>query len=287
MIEYIDRGGEIEITGVRDFDLVRIFECGQCFRWDFSENGSYTGVALGRAARLRQDRGSVFITGTAGDFENIWFDYFDLGRDYEEIRRKISIDDFMKKAVSFGAGIRILRQDRWEALCSFIISQCNNIPRIKKIVAALCHEFGDKIEFDGNRYYSFPSAERLAALEADDLAPLRCGYRAEYIIGAARAVASGGLDLDALARGAVPQARQALTKLRGVGDKVADCALLFGLNMLDAFPRDVWIRRAISQYYGPEFDPAVFSPYGGIAQQYMFYYIRCTKGLSIDKPADL
>ena len=277
-MEYFVRGGEVEITGVSDFDLERIFECGQCFRWDAGEDGSYAGVARGRVTRLRKDGGSVFITCAPEDFETVWKGYFDLDRDYAEIRRRLCIDDFMVKATAFGAGIRILRQDRWEALCSFIISQCNNIPRIKKIVAALCRLYGDELMFGGEIYYSFPSAGRLARLSAADLSPLRCGYRDEYIIGAARAVDSGEIDLDDLARSTPDRARIALKKLRGVGNKVADCVLLFGLNMLDAFPLDVWMKRAVAKHYGSAFDPGIFSPYAGIAQQYIFYYMRNGSG---------
>ena len=273
-MQYTEHENEVEITGVSDFDPVRIFECGQCFRWNADESGVYTGVALGRVARLRQSGGSIFISGTPEEFETVWHDYFDLGRDYGEIRQRLCVDEFMCRAVDFGAGIRILRQDRWEALCSFIISQCNNIPRIKKIVGALCREFGDRLCFGGGEFYAFPPAERLAALEPADLAPIRCGYRAEYIIGAARAVAGGELDLDALSRMTPEQAKAALRELRGVGDKVADCAVLFGLNMLDAFPLDVWMKRAVAENYGSGFDPKIFSPYAGIAQQYMFYYTR-------------
>ena len=277
-MDFFERGGEVEIVGVSDFDLAKVFECGQCFRWDADDSGVYTGVALGRVARLRRDGGSVFISGSLHDFESAWFDYFDLERDYEDIRRRLCLDGFMRAATGFGAGIRILRQDRWEALCSFIISQCNNIPRIKKIVADLCRLFGDELEFNGAAFYSFPSAERLAALSAGDLAPIRCGYRDEYIIGAARAVVSGGLDLEVLSRASPGVARAALKALRGVGDKVADCVLLFGLGMLDAFPRDVWMKRAVAKHYGAAFDPAVFSPYAGVAQQYIFFYERSGTG---------
>jgi N-glycosylase/DNA lyase len=271
---YTACGGEVEISGIDDFDLVRIFECGQCFRWEADGTGAYTGVAMGRAARLRSSGGNIYISGTIDDFENIWRGYFDLDRDYAEIRRSLCVSGFMQKASDFGAGIRILRQDRWEALCSFIISQCNNIPRIKKIISALCKLYGRKFEFDGREYYTFPSASTLAALNADDLAPIRCGYRAGYIIGAANAVASGDLDLDSLSGATPAEARSALKKLFGVGNKVADCAVLFGLNMLDAFPVDVWMKRALADYFDPGFDPGVFSPYAGVAQQYIFYYAR-------------
>ena len=273
-MEYISRGGEVEITDAVDFDIRKTFECGQCFRWEADETGAYTGVALGHIARLRSEGGSVFISCTAEEFETIWRVYFDLDRDYAKIRRRLSVDDFMTKAADFGAGIRILRQDKWEALCSFIISQRNNIPRIKKIIGKLCQEFGDKAYFMGREYYLFPTAEKLAALDESSLAPVRCGYRAEYIISAARAVADGSLDLEALSRGVPEDARKALMALRGVGVKVAECALLFGLHMLDAFPVDVWMKRAVAEHFGPGFDPWVFSPYAGIAQQYIYHFTR-------------
>jgi len=275
--ECFDRMGEVEIRGVYDFDLAKIFECGQCFRWDADENGTYTGVAHGRAARLRRVGDSIFISGSVEEFWAVWHNYFDLGRDYAEIRRLLCGDEFIRKASEFGVGIRILRQDRWEALCSFIISQCNNIPRIKKIISALCKEFGDRFEFDGAFYYAFPSAERLAALDEGRLAPLRCGYRAPYIISAARAIASRELDLETLSHKTPEIARAALKRLHGVGDKVADCTVLFGLSMLDAFPLDVWMKRAIADNYGPGFDSSVFSPYAGVAQQYIYYYSRSVK----------
>ena len=273
-MQYIEHKGEVEVAGVCDFDLERIFECGQCFRWDADENGEYTGVALGRAARIRKCGQSVFISGTAAEFLSIWRDYFDLERDYAAIRRVLAVDDFMEKACEFGTGIRILRQDRWEALCSFIISQCNNIPRIKKIISALCEEFGDKFTFEGRDMYTFPAPQRLACLQPENLAPIRCGYRAEYIIDAARMVEGGTLDLEALSKLSPPEARAELKKVRGVGDKVADCAVLFGLHMLDAFPVDVWMKRAVAKNYGKGFDPAIFSPYAGVAQQYIFHYTR-------------
>lgn len=275
-MEYYDRGGEIEVAGVSDFNLSRIFECGQCFRWNADEYGVYTGVALNHAAYLRHAGKSVFISGSIEDFENIWRDYFDLDRDYGIIRQRLCIDDFMRMATAFGKGLRILRQNRWEVLCSFIISQCNNIPRIKRIIEVLCLEFGESFLFNGKKHYTFPTAHTLAMLDEIALAPLRCGYRASYIIEAATAVDSMVLDLDRLSRVSPEIACKELKKLSGVGDKVANCAMLFGLNILNAFPLDVWIKRAINQYYCSGFDPALFSPYAGIAQQYMFYYIRTT-----------
>jgi len=312
-MKYTQRNDEVEITGVSDFDIEKIFDCGQCFRWSADESGAYTGVAFGRAATVRYGNGrsdrsngsgrsdrsngsdrthknagcensvtdssntggnSIFISGTVEDFESVWYDYFALDLDYAEIRRGLCVDAFMRKASGHGAGIRILRQDAWEALCSFIISQCNNIPRIKKIIALLCERFGGKIKFRGREYYSFPSAERLSVCSEEDLAPLHCGYRAAYIISAAKAVSCGDLDLLALSHSSPDKARSAFMTLRGVGNKVADCAVLYGLHMLDSFPLDVWIKRAVAEYYGPGFDPAVYHPFAGVAQQYMYYYIR-------------
>jgi len=268
---------EIEISNISDFDLIKTFECGQCFRWNADESGAYVGVAFGRIVRLRSFGNSVFISGSIEEFETLWRGYFDLDRDYAEIRQKLCIDDFMRRATAYGEGIRLLRQDKWEALCSFIISQNNNIPRIKSIIDTLCHEFGDVIVFEGEQYYSFPSAKKLAALEADNLKPLRCGYRAEYIIRTAKMVADGTIDLDDLSQGTPDAARTALKKLHGVGDKVADCVMLFGLHMLDAFPLDVWMKRAVVQHYDSKFDPKIFSPYAGIAQQYIFHYSRAKR----------
>lgn len=259
---------------LRELDPVKTFECGQCFRWNADENGAYTGVAGGRAARVVTENGRVYITSTAEDFNSFWKDYFDLGLDYEAIRLGFDAGDYLRRCAEFGVGIRILRQERWEALCSFIISQCNNIPRIKKIVETLCRCFGEEIELEGETLYSFPDASVLARLEERDLAPLRCGYRAEYIINAARAVDSGELDLEALARTDTDTAMKALLSVRGVGKKVANCAVLFGLGHMDAFPVDVWMKRALSEHFPPDFDPKTLGPYAGLAQQYIFYYAR-------------
>lgn len=273
-MQYFQREKEVEITGVSDFDPERIFECGQCFRFDPDGHGGYTGVAMGRVLRVRRAGDSVYLSGDINDFEKVWRGYFDMDRDYTAIRESLAIDDYMEAATLFGAGIRILRQDRWEALCSFIISQCNNIPRIKKIIERLCRSFGDPVEFEGGTYYTFPGADRLAGLAEKDLDVIGSGYRSPYILNAARAVSGGELDLDALAEADYDTAVRELMKLHGVGKKVANCVILFGLQMLNAFPVDVWIKKAITGQYGNDFDPAVFGEYAGIAQQYIFYYAR-------------
>ncbi|MBR7081917.1 MAG: DNA-3-methyladenine glycosylase 2 family protein [Oscillospiraceae bacterium] len=273
-MEYLYKNGVIEFCPNDDFDPVKIFECGQCFRWNAEPDGSYTGVAMGRAANVKMRGDTVLISGEKEDFTEIWHDYFDLGTNYGDVRRSLCIDDYMREASDYGAGIRILNQDRWEALCSFIISQCNNIPRIKKIVEALCALFGDRTELYGREYFTFPTAERLAALTADDLAPIRSGYRAPYIVEAAKAVASGEIDLDRLSETTPEEARRVLKSINGIGDKVANCAILFSLRMTEAFPIDVWMKKAIAEHYGSGFDPKIFGKYAGLAQQYMFYFQR-------------
>ena len=238
------------------------FECGQCFRWNADADGVYHGVAFGETASAVTDGASAVLRCSAEAYERVWRDYFDVDTDYEAIGRHVAINAHMERAVQFGAGIRILRQEPWEALCSFIISQCNNIPRIKKIVETLCAAFGEELA-DG--VFAFPSAERLALFDVADLALLRAGYRAGYIIGAARAVAFGD---------GMPTSMAELLRLNGVGLKVASCVALFGLHDLDAFPVDTWMKKALANHFGAGFDPAVFSPWAGVAQQYMFYYER-------------
>ena len=278
---YRQAGDYVELLTDDDFDLARIFECGQCFRWNADENGVYTGVAMGKAARIYREGDKIFISGNVEDFENIWRGYFDLDRSYAGIRTGLCIDDYMKEASSFGAGIRILYQEKWEALCSFIISQNNNIPRIKKTVEKLCTLFGEETELFGETYYTFPTASKIAALSVEDLEPLRSGYRAEYIIGAAKKVASGEIDLEEISKMHPEDACKALKSIKGVGDKVANCVVLFGLQMLDAFPIDVWMKKALNAHYESGFDPKIFTPYAGIAQQYMFYFARSGKDLLI------
>lgn len=273
-MQYIEHEGFVEIAQPEDFDPVKIFECGQCFRWNADENGVYRGVAHGVAAKVWTENGSVFISGSMEQFTNVWHNYFDMERDYVQAREQLSIDEYTRAAAEYGAGIRILKQDKWEALCSFIISQCNNIPRIKKIVETLCTCFGEPVELDGVTMFTFPSAEKVAQLTVDDLAPLRCGYRAPYIIGAAQAVADGSLDLEALSKSDFTTALKALKAMNGIGDKVANCVILFGLCIPDAFPIDVWMKKALAAHYPNDFDPKIFGTNAGLAQQYIFYYAR-------------
>jgi N-glycosylase/DNA lyase len=266
-------GSGTRLCAHSELDLEKTFECGQCFRWTAGENGDYTGVAGGRVLYLWREDEEIYIDAPESDLP-FWRQYFDLDADYESASAAFDCGEYMRRCVEFGRGIRILRQDRWEALCSFIISQCNNIPRIKSIVETLCRSFGEPIEYGGKVWYSFPPPERIAVLTEDDLAVLRAGYRAPYILAAARAVASGEFSFEALDGLDCTEARAKVLSLRGVGVKVANCFMLFGLHRMEAFPIDVWMKRALKEHFPKDFDPAVFGPWAGLAQQYIFYYAR-------------
>ncbi len=255
------------------FSLTQTFSCGQCFRWEETAPETWRGAAFGRAVTLALHNGILYADCSPEEFNRVWRPYLDLDRDYTAIRRIVSIDPATAEAVNYGAGIRILRQEPWETLCSFLLSQCNNIPRIRGIIARLCRAWGEPIR---GEIRAFPTAERMASLSPDELSAVsRCGYRAPYLIAAAKQVAEGDLDLCALRNENTADAKRKLLTLPGVGEKVADCVLLFGLQKTDAFPVDVWMRRAVNTLYGRNFDPAAaFGPYAGIAQQYLFYYAQ-------------
>ena len=264
----------VKLTSSENLDIIKTFECGQCFRWNADENGVYTGVAGPYPARVWEESNSVYISSSAPI--EFWQNYFDLSTDYSSADESFMTVPYLDKCTAYGKGIRILNQDPWEALCSFIISQCNNIKRIKGIVERLCTLCGDEISFEGETYYAFPSAITLSSMTEQDLSCLRSGYRAPYIISAAKAVSSGSLDIEALKLCSCIEAKKELLKLNGIGDKVANCAVLFGLHHMEAFPIDVWIKRALKEHFPPGFDPASLGDFAGLAQQYIFYYIRST-----------
>ena len=262
---------KIIIPDVRDLDLEQTLDCGQSFRWEKQEDGSFSGAAFDKYVNISLNGNDMIIKNAAEADRELWFDYFDLALDYGKIREDISrIHPVLKEAATYAPGIRILRQEPYEALCTFIISQNNNIKRIKGIVGRLCESFGEEIE-DG--VYSFPTAERLAELTPDDLAPLRAGFRNRYIISSAKKVASGEVDLELCKTAPYDKARAELMKITGVGVKVADCTLLFGMHRAEAFPVDVWMKRAMEKLF-PGMTGEDFGEYAGIAQQYIFHYSR-------------
>ncbi len=276
--------GCVIVHGIRDFNPVHIFECGQCFRWYKETDGSYTGVVRGKVANVEYTPGRLVLNNvTLDDFKQIWFDYFDLGTDYALIKKAVSIDSIMEKAVEFGNGIRLLRQEPWETLISFILSSNNRIPRIMKIVSEISRLFGERLEAFGKEYFGLPEAQTLADCCFEQIQQCRAGYRCSYIHETARELAKAGCDLKELAGMTGEEARNALMRFKGVGNKVADCVLLYSGIKRDVFPTDVWVKRVMEELYFKreagfkqiqQFAAEHFGQYAGAAQQYLFYFAR-------------
>lgn len=251
----------------KSFSLGRTVISGQCFRWS-EEDGIYRGIVSGMELTASQDGDVLTVSGT--DDESFVRRYFDLDRDYDAISRQVlSSEPKLCECESYAKGTHILSQEPFEALISFIISQNNNIPRIRSIISRLCARFGR----DMGGYHAFPDAEALSRAEEADFAAIGCGYRSAYLCDAAKRVHDGRLDLGALSNAPTDDVRKALLEVLGVGPKVAECVLLYGFGRLEAFPVDVWIKRALKEVFGTD-TPLLSSPYAGIAQQYIFEYIR-------------
>lgn len=283
--EIIDNN--IVIKGQKDFELSHIFDCGQCFRFNAQPDGSYLGTAYGKTVRISKCDDSIILHNTSmQDFLEVWYNYLDLGRDYSLIKSELTAgdDNIMKQAVKFGDGIRILNQELWETVISFIISASNNIPRIKKIIELLCSSFGNKHTYEDNVFYSFPSPERIAELTLEDLSVIRAGFRDKYILDCAKKVVSGEINLEEINSMSTADAKKALMKIWGIGNKVSDCILLFGMQRYDSFPVDVWIKRVMEYCYFQNNEQSIktistfaderFGKLGGMAQQYLFFYAR-------------
>lgn len=267
-IKYI--GKDIVLEDIRCLDLDLTLDCGQAFRWKKQEDGSWSGVVKGVFLNISKTDDTVLLRNTTKEnFENIWLDYFDFNKDYVKICDTLKQDSLLAPTVDEYYGIRILNQDSWEALCSFVISQQNNIKRIKGIISRLCKAYGDEII---NGFYSFPSAEKLSSLTVADFEELGMGYRAKYLEKLSKNVAGGKIDLEKIKVLTLDEARKELLNIYGVGIKVANCALLFGFGFYDAFPVDVWMKR-VMEYY-PDGLPECFDGIGGIAQQYLFHWAR-------------
>lgn len=289
----------VKIENITLFDAQKIFDCGQSFRFDkvvaSRHEKEFSGTAHGRYISVAQDGDTVYIyNSTLVDYENIWRKYLALDQNYEDINNNIlSLSDntALIDALNCSSGIRILKQDEWEAICSFIISQNNNIPRIKKLVAALSQACGERLDISAmnghvseahldnvGNLYSFPSPASVMALGIDGLAALKTGFRAKYIYDAAEKICSGKLDLnEVISCSDTTQAIEMLCDVKGIGLKVASCALLFGFARLDAFPIDVWIKKVMAKYFSADFDHTALGRFAGIAQQYLFYYERYLK----------
>ncbi len=265
----------------KNFNIRQIAESGQCFRLNRLEENRYSLIACGRYLELVQTgEEEVELDCGEEEYEGLWKNYFDLDYDYQHIVTELTegTDSFLRSAAEYGRGIRILRQDFFEMLITFIISQNKNIPSIKSTVEAISRKYGTLIVTGtGQSHYAFPSPEQLARAAREELRELKAGYRDEYILRAAQAVAGGELDPCSIRESSYQEAFQKLLGLHGVGEKVANCICLYGLHHIEVFPVDVWIKRILKEVYQGSFNPGLYDGYAGIVQQYMFYYMRNRK----------
>lgn len=270
------------MTNFDSFNIKEILECGQCFRFEKLGEMKYKIIAYGKRLFIEQnENGVLFYPCNEREFRDIWIEYFDLNTDYSSIKNNISVDKTMKNAIEFAQGIRILNQDPWECLISFIISQNNRIPQIKKVIANISEKYGTKI---GEEDYAFPTPQQLKNATMEELAECKTGFRNKYILDAVEKVVSGKICLEKFSEYETDECRQTLMFCKGVGQKVADCVLLFSLKRREVFPTDVWVKRVMSQFYfnGNEIQikdihkksSEIWGKLAGYAQQYLFYYAR-------------
>ena len=266
------------------FDPQKTFDCGQCFRFDILSDGTVCGVVNKRYITIKKCDGKLIITGMNDkEVKEQLIPYLGLDEDYDEINKDIEshfgvYNDTIYSAEKVADGIRILKQDKWETLVSFIVSQNNNIGRIKKIICRMCEKFGEPFVQDGKTYYAFPTAESLVKAGKENIFACGTGFRDKYIYDCAEKVNSGKIDLDKISKEKTEKAMEEFMTIKGVGPKVASCVLLFGFHRTESFPIDVWIKRVLEKYYSSGIDLKNIGNYGGIAQQYLFYYERYKSG---------
>ena len=278
---------EYIVEDVGSFVPEHVFECGQCFRWNQDEDGTYVGVFGNNVVRVKKDGNSVFFRGVCeGNIAEVCQEYFDLNTDYDYIKNTLSnVDEYLKQSISYGHGIRILKQDLWETLISFIISANNNIPRIKMIIERICRKYGKKIEFENREYYTFPRPGELKNATVQDFRDLGLGFRDIRVYETVQKVLSNKINLKELEEEQnIQDLRNKLLEIPGVGPKVADCIMLFALKKYEVFPIDVWVRRVISELYFDknEQKPQIIQKFAkekygnlaGLAQQYLFFWRR-------------
>ena len=299
----VEEENKIIIKDIKDFNPKHIFECGQAFRWDKEEDGSYTTVAFGKILNVKKVGGDIILSPTnMEDFEDIWYDYFDLARDYGEIKKELSKDPILKEATEFGDGIRILNQDPFEIIISFIISANNQIPRIKNSIELISQHYGEDIETGGRfyclkknetvepsprlnkKYYSFPPPEALSKVDPEELREItRVGFRDKRIVETSKIIANKEIDIENIFNQSRDEGKETLMTLPGVGPKVSDCILLFAFDKDEAFPVDVWVKRVMEHFYLKEdtnvkkigfHGERLFGNLAGFVQQYLFYYAR-------------
>lgn len=281
---------EYILKNQKSFCMKHIFECGQCFRWNKEDDGSYTGVIKDAVLNVNQIDNKIIFKGISEkNLKDIVIEYFDLNHNYEELKEKLSkIDDFMKKSIEFGEGIRILNQDLWECIISFIISANNNIPRIKKIIDAISKKYGKKVVWNNKEFYLFPTVDELSKATVEELRSLGTGFRDKRIYDTTQKIYNKEINLEEIKNMQdSKEIEEELLKLDGVGPKVANCIMLFSLKRYDVFPIDVWVRRVMNDLYiHKENEEQVnkkelqnlanekYKDLAGIAQQYLFYWRR-------------
>ena len=282
---------QYQIEKQDSFELSHIFDCGQCFRWNKEEDGSYTGVFKNNVLNVKKENEILYFKGICEeDIKYVVEEYFDLNRDYNQIKEILSkVDENLKTSIEYGSGIRILNQDLWEAIISFIISANNNIPRIKGIIERLSKKYGNEIEWNNKKYYTFPTAKQLEDVSVEDFRKLGLGFRDIRLYETTHMILNNQINLDKLHKEKdTLKVREQLLQLSGVGPKVADCILLFStLKRFDTFPIDVWVRRVMNELYIKNEDETKvnkkqiekiavdkFGNLAGLAQQYLFYWKR-------------
>ena len=283
MYEYNEVKKEIVLKVFNSFNVSEILECGQCFRFEKINEGTYKIIAYGKILYVEQSQEELrFYPTTEEDFKNIWIRYFDLDCDYAYIKKVLTKDDeIMQSAIEFGGGIRILKQEPFECLISFVISQNNRIPKIKQVIKNLSHRYGDKLDDDS---YAFPTVEQLIDISEAELTESKTGFRAKYIRDAVAKVYTSEINFKSFENMETDEVRKKLISIFGVGPKVSDCVLLFSLNRSEVFPTDVWIKRIMQYYYFENEETSMneiqnlayekYGAYAGIAQQYLFHYAR-------------
>ena len=284
MMNIIQKDNKIIVHDIRDFNITHIFECGQCFRWNREEDGSYTGVVKNKVINVLQQKNTVEFNNINTDDFDIIKNYFDFDTDYETIKNTLNTDEIMAEAIKFGEGIRILNQEEWETMISFMISANNRIPMIKKVIENLSVSFGDYIgNYRGKEYFSFPTAERLSAAPVERILECKAGFRAPRIKEAATRFLYEKDKIYNIKNMSYNEGLAYLKTYKGIGDKVANCILLFSMKHFDTFPVDVWVRRVMQTLYVSKetkdadirkFAENKFGKYSGFAQQYLFFYAR-------------
>lgn len=284
-MNYIQKDNKVIVTDYDSFDIEQILECGQCFRFKKLNEKEYVIIAMSKVLHILQKENYIeFYPCTESEFSNIWLNYFDMNTDYKEIKKVLcEIDDILKESVAFAPGIRLLNQEPWECLISFIISQNNRIPMIKQVIKNISEKYGTKSE----NYYLFPTMEQLKNADEDTLISCKTGFRAKYIIDAIDKLQNKTVDLNNFEKLSTEDAREKLISIKGVGPKVADCTLLFSLKRREVFPTDVWVKRVMEHFYFDGNDTSIkkihelaqkkFGKYAGYAQQYLFHYARQLK----------